>query len=220
MSIPRKRLPAGERRAQILRSAVKVFSRSNYRAATVAAVAAEAGISEALIYRFFPSKRAIFLEILHHMSERILSLWQEEQDREEDALVALRNMGMKYYSRMIEHPDELRVQFQAISEVGDEAIAKRLREDHASYMRSIRRIIRRGIRQGTVRKDMDVTSVVFLFDGVGILMNMTKLLALDRQFTAARAAALMDHLIEAIGADVGGKTRGGRRPTTRKRSRP
>ena len=37
MSSPRKRLPAGERRAQILRSAIKVFSRSNYRAATMAA---------------------------------------------------------------------------------------------------------------------------------------------------------------------------------------
>ena len=80
MSSPRKRLPAGERRAQILRSAVKIFSRSNYRAATMAAVAAEAGISEALIYRFFPSKKAIFLEILQHMSDRIVSLWQEEQD--------------------------------------------------------------------------------------------------------------------------------------------
>ena len=138
MSSPRRRLPAAERRAQILKSAVKVFARSNYRAATVADVAAEAGISEALIYKFFPSKKAIFLEILHHMSDRIVSLWQEEQDREENALIALRNMGAKYYSRMIEHPDELRVQFQAISEVSDEAIAKRLHEDHASYMRSIR----------------------------------------------------------------------------------
>jgi TetR/AcrR family transcriptional regulator len=220
MNSPRKRLPAGVRRAQILRSAVKVFSRSNYRAATVAEVAAEAGISEALIYRFFPSKKAIFLEILQHMSERIVSLWQEEQDREENALIALRNMGTKYYSRMIEHPDELRVQFQAISEISDEAIAKRLREDHASYMRSIRRIILRGIRQGTVRPDLDVTSIVFLFDGVGILMNMLKLLAFDRQFTAARAAALMDHVIETIRADPETKVRDARRPSTRKRSRP
>jgi AcrR family transcriptional regulator len=219
MSSPRRRLPAQERRARILKSAVKVFSRSNYRAATVAAVAAEAGISEALIYRFFPSKKAIFLEILQHMSDRIVSLWREEQDREEDALIALHNMGVKYYSRMIEHPDELRVQFQAISEVSDGAIAKRLHEDHASYMRSIRKIIRRGIRQGTVRDDLDVASVVFLFDGVGILMNMMKLLAFDRQFTRARVTALMDHLIESIRAGpqaAGGAPRGS---ATRKRSR-
>jgi hypothetical protein len=87
-------------------------------------------------------------------------------------------------------------------------------------MRSIRRIIRRGIRQGTVRKDLDVTSVVFLFDGVGILMNMMKLLAFDRRFTISRAAALMDHLIDTIRAEPGGKARGSRRRTTVKRSRP
>jgi AcrR family transcriptional regulator len=219
VSSPRKRLPAEERRTRILRSAVKVFSRSNYRAATVAAVAAEAGISEALIYRFFPSKKAIFLEVLHHMSDRIVSLWQQEQDREENALIALCNMGVKYYSRMVEHPDELRVQFQAISEVSDEEIAKRLHEDHASYMRSIRKIIRRGIRQGTVREDLDVTSVVFLFDGVGILMNMMKLLAFDGQFTTAKASALMDHLIDSIRAGPEARAKSARRTATRKRIR-
>jgi hypothetical protein len=65
-----------------------------------------------------------------------------------------------------------------------------------------------------------VTSVVFLFDGVGILMNMMKLLAFDGQFTTARAAALMDHLIGTIRADPEVKARGTRRPTTAKRSRP
>jgi hypothetical protein len=112
------------------------------------------------------------------------------------------------------------VQFQAISEVSDEAIAKRLHEDHASYMRSIGRIIRRGMRQGTVRKDLNVTSVVFLFDGVGILMNMMNLLAFDGQFTTARAAALMDHLIDSIRADPGAQAPATHRPATRKRSRP
>jgi AcrR family transcriptional regulator len=213
----RRRLSSGERRTQILRSATRVFARSNYRAATVADIAAEAGISEALIYKLFPSKKAIFLEILHHMSGRIVSLWQAEQDREEDALVALRNMGTQYYSRMIEHPEELRVQFQAISEISDEDIAKRLREDHASYMRSIRTILRRGIRQGSVRKDLDVSSVVFLFDGVGILMNAMKLLGFEGKFTAARLAALMDHLIDSLRADPQAGARGRGRPAARRR---
>ena len=200
MGTPRKRLPAEERRSQILKSAVKVFSRSNYRAATVAAVAAEAGISEALIYRFFPSKKAIFLEILQHISQRILILWQEEVDKEEDATRALRNMGMRYFERIQKHPDELRVQFQAISEVSDPAIAKRLRHDHEQYVRFIEKVLEKGIRQGTVRKDLQVKTLAFLFDGAGILMNMMRLLALDRKFNKARAGALMDHLLDSIKA--------------------
>ncbi|MFZ0887286.1 MAG: TetR/AcrR family transcriptional regulator [Candidatus Binataceae bacterium] len=198
MEEPRKRLSADERRPQILKCAVRVFARSNYRAATVAEVAAEAGISEALIYKFFPSKKSIFLEILRRMSERIVSAWQDEQDREENAVRALRNMGMGYYKRMIRHPDELRVQFQAISEVSDKAIADQLREDHRNYMRSITKVLRRGMRQGTIREGLDVTAMAFLFNGVGILMNMMRLLAFEREFTEARTRALIDHLLDSI----------------------
>ena len=197
MEQARKRLSADQRRPQILKCAVRVFARSNYRAATVADVAAEAGISEALIYKFFPSKKAIFLEILRHMSERIVSTWQDEQDREENAVRALRNMGMEYHRRMIRHPDELRVQFQAISEVSDKAIADQLREDHRNYMRSIARVLRRGMRQGTIRRDLDVTALAFLFNGVGILMNMMRLLAFEREFNEARTG-LMNHLLDSL----------------------
>jgi len=198
MMEPRKRLSADARRTQILKCAVAVFARSNYRAATTADVAAEAGISEALIYKLFPSKKAIFLEILRHMSERILALWQDEQDSEEDALRALRKMAMTYHTRMTRHPDELRVQFQAISEVSDKEIADQLRRDHENYMRSITAVLERGIRQGTMRRDLDVTALAFLFNGAGILMNMMQLLAFDRELTGARIGVLVDHLLDSI----------------------
>lgn len=194
----RTRLTAEERRTQILKSAVRVFARSNYRAATVAEIAAEAGISEALIYKFFPSKRAVFLELLQHMSERILTFWRAEQDREAHALRTLRNMGIGYYTRMTTHPDELRVQFQAVSEVSDRAIAAQLRRDHARYMRSIRRVLQRGVRQGVIRQDVDVATLAFLFNGAGILMNMMKLLGFEREFSAARMGRLVDHLLDSI----------------------
>ena len=220
MARPRTRLPADERRRQILKSAVAVFARSNYRAATTADVAAEAGISEALIYKFFPKKKAIFLEILQHMSQRIVSFWQEEQDREEDALRALRNMAVGYYARMTKHPDELRVQFQAISEVSDRAIANQLRQDHENYMRSIRAVLARGIRQGTIRRDLDVTTLAFLFNGAGILMNMMQLLGFDREFSEVRIGVLVDHLLDSIRTVAPIDRAGARRRAAAKGSKP
>jgi len=200
MARKRRRLPAEERRKQILKSAVRVFARSNYRAARVADIAAEAGVSEALLYKFFDSKQAIFLEILQHMSERVLLSWQEEVDRAEDAATALRNMGITYYQRMMKHPEELRVQFQAISEIAEKEIAERLRRDHENYVRFITGVIRKGIRQGSVRKGIDVDMLGFLFDGGGILMNMMTLLSLERKFTEKTVSRLMDHLVGSIEA--------------------
>ncbi len=218
MATRQRRLPAPERRKQILRSAVRVFARSNYRAAKVAEIAAEAGVSEALLYKLFPSKQAIFLEILQHMSGRIVAAWQEEVDREEDALTALRNMGVTYYRRMKKHPEELRVQFQAISEIADREIAERLRGDHESYVRFISKLIRKGQRQGSIRKELDVEMLGFLFNGVGITMNMMRLLSFERRFNDALVLRLMDQLIDSIKAQPrsdarrvpvpGGKRRG------------
>jgi len=200
MATKQKRLPAPERRKQILRSAVRVFARSNYRAAKVADIAAEAGVSEALLYKLFASKQAIFLEILQHMSERIVAAWQEEVDREKDAVKALHKMGVTYYQRMKKHPEELRVQFQAISEIADKEIAERLRRDHESYMRFISKVIRKGQRQGSVRKGLDVEMLGFLFNGGGILMNMMRLLSFERRFNDALVLRLMDHLVDSIKA--------------------
>jgi AcrR family transcriptional regulator len=196
----KKKLSGENRKKQIQLCAVKVFARSNYRAAKVADIAAEAGISEALIYKYFPSKKSIFLEILEHMSKRIIIFWQQEVDKEPDALKAMHNMGVTYYKRMIKHPDELKVQFQAISETDDKEIAERLHKDHVNYMRFIRKVIKKGIKQGTIRKNLDVDIPVWLFNGVGISMNMMKLLSFEKEFTEEVLIKITDHLIDSIRA--------------------
>jgi AcrR family transcriptional regulator len=198
MKPAKKRLPAYERKKQILLSAVKVFSRSNYQAARVADIAAEAGISEAAVYKHFPSKKAVYLEILSHMSERIITFWQEEVDKKTDALEALRNMGLTYFNRMTRHPEEVRVQFKAIAEVNDEAIAERLRQDHKSYRDFVSKVLKKGIEQGRVRREVDVDALAWIFDAVGILMNMVKLLSLEKEFTRKKLSRIIDHMIGSI----------------------
>lgn len=194
----KNRLPAEERRKQILISAVKVFARSNYQATRVADIAAEAGISEAAVYRYFPSKKSMYILILRHMSERIIAFWQEQVDQEPDALKALRNMGLTYFKRMIRHPEELKVQFQAIAEVSDPEIAEQLRQHHASYMKFIGRVIQNGKRQGRIRKESDVETLSWLLDGVGVLMNITKLLSCKEGFDEKAVETLMDHVLDPI----------------------
>jgi len=198
--MPQKRLPAKERKKQILKCAVTVFARSNYQSARMADIAAEAGISEAAVYKYFPSKSAIYLNVLEHMSTRILIFWQDEIDKEPDAYKALRNMGLTYFRRMSRHPEEVKVQFKAIAEAGNPEIANRLRKDHENYMRLIRKVIRKGIRDGSFQKDADPDALGFLFDGVGILMNMMNLLSFKARFNEKTILKIMDHLLDAIKA--------------------
>jgi len=51
----------GERRAQILRAAVKLFSEKGYYTTTISQIAREAGVSTGLIYQYFGDKDDILL---------------------------------------------------------------------------------------------------------------------------------------------------------------
>src|SRR4030042_6960031 len=189
-----RRLRSEDRREQILRSAIAVFARANYGATRISDIAAEAGISEAMIYKHFPSKRSIFLEILEHKSARILEVWKREVQREPDALEALRRLVLVYYRTAKEHPDELKIHWRAISEIGDRTIRARLRKDYQGFIRFVTSVIEKGIRQGVIRKGVDVEAMAFLYTGGGIVVNTMILLALDKQFDEKLLPRVSDHL--------------------------
>ncbi len=56
-----------ERRQAILKAAMKVFARKGYAAATIRAIAREAGIAQGTIYLYFPSKRDLLLALYRSM---------------------------------------------------------------------------------------------------------------------------------------------------------
>ena len=86
---PRKRrvLPEAERRRMILDAALTLFARDGYAGAEVEQIAREAGIGKGTIYRYYPSKRELFLALVdsgyaslqaHMLESRSLSLPLEE----------------------------------------------------------------------------------------------------------------------------------------------
>jgi AcrR family transcriptional regulator len=69
-SSPRRRLSAAERRAEILDAALEVFSSRGYHVSSIDEIAQAAGISKALIYEHFDSKRSLHLSLLEiHATE-------------------------------------------------------------------------------------------------------------------------------------------------------
>src|SRR5436305_7677815 len=62
--VRRRRMAADERRRAILQAALDVFARRGYHAASIDEIAQAAGISKALIYEHFPSKRDLHVSLL------------------------------------------------------------------------------------------------------------------------------------------------------------
>src|SRR5689334_20104635 len=63
------RLPAVDRRAQLLDVALNCFSRKGFDGATTKEIAAAAGVTEAIIFRHFPSKQALYQAVLEYQAD-------------------------------------------------------------------------------------------------------------------------------------------------------
>lgn len=88
---PRKRLSAEDRRSAILDAALEVFSRRGYNGASIDDIAQAAGISKALIYEHFPSKKDLHVSLLERHTQQIFVRLAETADTDEPGEVRLRN---------------------------------------------------------------------------------------------------------------------------------
>src|SRR5436309_362793 len=62
--MPTLRLDSDERRSAIVRAAVPLFARKGFAGTTTRELAEAAAISEALLFRHFPTKKLLYREIL------------------------------------------------------------------------------------------------------------------------------------------------------------
>lgn len=70
----RSRLRPDARRRQLLEVAVPIVSKVSYQELSLDEVAEAAGISRPLVYRYFPTKRALYVEALRFAAEELLEL--------------------------------------------------------------------------------------------------------------------------------------------------
>ena len=74
-----KRLRAEDRRNQLLKIAKRLFSERGFENTTTKAIAAAAGVSEAIIFRHFASKEELYAEILDRKADEIgVKTWGAE----------------------------------------------------------------------------------------------------------------------------------------------
>ena len=87
---PRKRLTAEERRELILDAALEVFARRGFHGSSIDEIAHAAGVSKALIYEHFPSKRDLHVSLLERNVQEIFERLAEAAATSDPGEVRLR----------------------------------------------------------------------------------------------------------------------------------
>ncbi|MFI4898665.1 MAG: TetR/AcrR family transcriptional regulator [Phycisphaerales bacterium JB059] len=123
------RLPAAERREQLLDRAAELFSERGFARTTTAELAKAAGVTEPIIYRHFSSKRGLFIALIERTGRQTLEQWAKDLEGAKDAAERLRRVIGDNPMVSERGRAGYRVFLQAISEVDDEEIHKAL-SDH------------------------------------------------------------------------------------------
>ncbi|MBT0565869.1 TetR/AcrR family transcriptional regulator [Williamsia sp. CHRR-6] len=103
----RTRMTTDQRRAQLLSIGAELFASRPHEEVSIEEVAAAAGVSCGLLYRYFPSKRAFFLAVVENESARMLDA--TTPDTTLDPFDQIRAGVRVYVDYAAAHPDGFRV---------------------------------------------------------------------------------------------------------------
>ncbi len=170
---PAVRLPAAERRQSLLEAALPIFAAGSYRGVTTAEIARAAGVSEPVLYRHFPSKRALYLACFDEAWRGLRESWEGAVAAADDPSLwiwAMRNAVLSIKDDVV-LPSTLWI--QGLAEAGDdEVIRDHLRAHMSAVHAFVRDVIARAQAAGGVARERDPGAEAWIFLAGGLLLTV------------------------------------------------
>lgn len=105
---------AEERRASILEAAIPAFAAGGYHATATAGIARDAGISQAYLFRLYPTKLELFIAVCGTARKRMVAAFSDAAARARaGGLDPIHEIGCAYIDLVHADPDVLRIQLHA-----------------------------------------------------------------------------------------------------------
>lgn len=172
------------RRNDIIEAAERVFFAKGYKQATVDDVAAAAEFSKRTVYVYFTSKEQIYFEVMirgyRHLLDRLRQSVREGY--EGTAVDRLKEMGNILYGFSKEHPEYFTaiIEYETAEVDFDKGITDQSREECYALGEELtgmfQEILQRGIHEGVIRKELNVSRTVLVLwaNVIGVLNTARK----------------------------------------------
>lgn len=162
------RLPAAQRREQLLDCAAELFARYGYARATTAELARAAGVTEPILYRHFASKRDLFAALIERTGDDTIHQWETDLAEARDPAERLRLLIGDNPMVKPGGQSAYRVILQAITEVDDEQIQRAL-ERHITRLHAfITAEVRRAQQEHKVTGRFSAEIIAWLLIHIGL----------------------------------------------------
>jgi AcrR family transcriptional regulator len=172
------RLSNEARRGSIMEAAIQVFAGSGFRGATTSALAKAAGITEALLYRHFRSKKQLFLGAV----EQVLATVDHEVELQlaahEHPVDALEGLLEYFQSELRRHPQFGELSYTVANELHDPEMRAVYLLYQDRILKRFEDAIRGWERDGYVRPGVDARAAAWII--LGASQTLTLMQKCDR----------------------------------------
>ena len=142
---PRRRVPAAERREELISAAVHEFARGGLHGTPVERIARRVGVAQPYVFSLFQSKRELFLAAIERSFEHVAETFRRaaeefDEGRAEDCEDALDAMGRAYKELLRAERDYLMLQHQSYAACDDDVVRARVRQRYAELVELAREL--------------------------------------------------------------------------------
>jgi AcrR family transcriptional regulator len=193
--------PRGEdTRTRLLRAGVEVLEAGGYASASVAAIAERAEVATGTLYRHFPSKADLFVELFRTIGDAELTAMQEAAAATRTAGEELDAVIATFAGRALSRP---RLAWALVYEPLDPSVdAERIRCRRA-YARCLARFVRERVERGELPdQDPDTTAAALIGGIVEALVSPLSPVAGGNADPDAVITALTAFCRRAVGAEA------------------
>jgi AcrR family transcriptional regulator len=157
-----------KRRQELVLAAYREIAERGFEGLRTREVAASVGVNIATLHYYFPTKESLIRAVLNHAMERFrttLTVDASPTDQMRSYLRAVRKL-------LLDEPELGAVMAElALRSVRDEAIGSIMDEMYDVWHATMRGLLRRAVREGKVRRELDTDGVAALI--VATLTSMT-----------------------------------------------
>jgi len=186
-----------KRREELVLAAYREIAASGFEGLRTREVAAEVGVNIATLHYYFPTKETLIHAVLDHAMGRFRSTLTFKSGPGNELRSYLRSVR----TLLLEEPELGAVMAElALRSVRDESIGRFMNEMYDVWHATMRGLLRRAVREGKLRRELDSDAVAALI--VATITAMTLPVMRD----ARRGDQALRQLEKWLGISVAGKT--------------
>jgi AcrR family transcriptional regulator len=185
------------KRENIIKAAIKIFSQNGFHKAKIEDIAKEAGIGKGTVYEYFDSKKSLFQEMIYYCIEEYIEgikIITSDCNNTRDKLIALVIYHSKYLAKHVD------IAHMAANESGimSKEMKERLMERRVRIYMTIKEILDEGINIGELRKDLDAEIATLSLIGAMNQYCSKKIFFEKFNYKDIDAAAVVDTLLKGM----------------------